>query len=374
MPERKFTDFDAAQEAARKPKGLLIGITGPQFSGKSYSAGRLATGAQRVVGGQIYWVDTENDRALELAPYFKFRHVPFPQPKEPKEYEAVVRYCLAKPDCGVIVLDQCTHEHVALLDMRDEFLERKAGDDWQKREKLSAASLVLPKAQRKRFEELVAYGAIRADGQKVPMILLYRAVDKSVPGKSKAQGGDGNWVHKGWQAETTSTLPYFMTARFLLPPGSDGHPNLNPDTEWEKLSIRNPQQFRDWFKPGFQLDEATGEKLARWAMGQTTGPVNVTGDLKPPAEANGVNERLFDRGKALLEEIDALLKRHLTPEERRGKRLFETLELAFATRSWSQVSKLPAADLAVGLAALRRNFEGLADMMEPEPERIPGED
>jgi len=350
---RSFSDYDAVQEAARKPKGLLIGITGPQFSGKSYSAGRLAVGIQRVVGGQIYWVDTENDRALELAPYFKFRHVPFTQPKAPKEYEDVVRYCLAKPDCGVIVLDQCTHEHIALLDMRDEYLDRKAGDDWEKRERYNAAALILPKAQRKRFEELVAYGAVRADGTKVPMVLLYRATDKSVPGKSKKEGGDGNWVHKGWQAETTSTLPYYMTARFLLPPGSDGRPNLKPDTEWEKLAIRNPQQFRDWFQPGFQLNEDIGERLAKWAAGGTVPATTAASPSK-------------------LDEILAVLRKHFDPEDKNGKA--RALELAFGTPRWKGgVDQMDEQALAVGLEALRRNLEAPQRMREPgeDPEELP---
>lgn len=351
---RKFEDFDAVQQAAKKPKGLLIGLTGPQFSGKSYSAGELATGIQRVVGGQIYWVDTENDRALELAPYFKFRHVPFPRPASPQQYEEVVRYCLSKPDCGVIILDQCTHEHLALLDMRDAYLDKKAGDNWDARQKYNAAALVLPKAQRKRFEELVAYGAIRADGTKVPMILLYRATDKSVPGKGKSEGGDGNWVHKGWQAETTSTLPYYMTARFLLPPGSDGKPNLKPDTEWEKLAIRNPQQFRDWFQEGFQLNRDIGERLARWAMGDPVKPA----DDKPPRES------------VVREEILAVLRAHFKPEQKNDRA--HALELAFGTPRWSSIEKMGERDLAAGLEALRRNLEAPQRMREPGEEDFDG--
>jgi hypothetical protein len=361
---RKFEDFDAVQQAAKKPKGLLIGLTGPQFSGKSYSAGELATGIQRVVGGRIYWVDTENDRALELVPYFKdsegrsFRHVPFPQPESPKQYEDVVRYCLSKPDCGVIILDQCTHEHLALLDMRDAYLDRKAGDNWDARQKYNAAALVLPKAQRKRFEELVAYGAMRADGTKVPMILLYRATDKSVPGKGKSEGGDGNWVHKGWQAETTSTLPYYMTARFLLPPGSDGKPNLKPDTEWEKLAIRNPQQFRDWFQEGFQLNREIGERLARWAMGEAPAAAERPASGSPAQTA----------GK--LDEIVALLRDHFGDDQ---KAKAEALLHSFGTSRWKGgIAAMDDPALLKGLAALKMNLDPAAHMVEREPGFDPG--
>jgi hypothetical protein len=89
---------------------------------------------------------------------------------------------------------------------------------------------------------------------------LYRADDKSKP------GAGGKAIHVGWQAETTSKLPYEMTIRFLLEPGADGRPSLNPDTEFERMSVKLPEMFRGWFKPGLQLDEDLGEKLARWSV------------------------------------------------------------------------------------------------------------
>lgn len=373
-PERRFEAYDPAT-GPLKEMPLLVGITGPSGSGKSYSAGELATGMLTVYGGRIYWIDTENDRALELHKRyggpFDFHHVPFPQPKSPAEYDTIFRYCLDQPDCGVIIIDNLTHEHVALLDMMEDYMERKgAGDDWQKRDRLLFASMVIPKAQRKRLNERIAFGSIRKDGQKVPVILLYRAQDKTKPGKSKQDGGDGKPIHKGWQAETSSDLPFYMTARFLLPPGSDGHPNTNPDTEWERLAIKNPQQFRDWFKPGFQLNREIGARLARWAKGgrQAAQGSAPGADRQPrgqPERAAGAP----DESQAVLEQVAELLGRHCkTKEQRQG-----ALEAAFGGFTKAFLTALPVDQLAVGLAALRQQLEGLAALRDAgPPEREPG--
>ena len=50
-------------------------------------------------------------------------------------------------------------------------------------------------------------------------------------------------------------------------PGSDGHPNLTPETDSEKMSVKLPEQFRGWFKPGLQLNEELGERLAGFQPG-----------------------------------------------------------------------------------------------------------
>lgn len=354
---RKFEDYPAA--GSHKPHPLLVGITGPSFSGKSFSAGRLALGMLRVTGGAAYWIDTENDRALELdgpLDFSRVRHVPFPRPESPAEYLGALEHCLAKLDCGVIIFDQMSHEHVAVLQMMEDFLEKRAGDDFDKRERLLFAAMVKPKAERKRLNERLVYGAIRKDGRKVPIILLYRAQDKTKPGKSKREGGDGKPVHKGWQAETTSDLPYYMTVRFLLPPASDGHPNLTPDTEWEKLEIKNPGHFREWFKPGFQLTEEIGEKLARWAMGGGTAAAPIPeGDDDDPAE----------RVRLLGELRAALAQAH--PADAKARQA--ALRAAVGTHLKAEVEVLPLAKLRAGLASLVATApEAAIDPTDPLPE------
>ncbi len=67
--------------------------------------------------------------------------------------------------------------------------------------------------------------------------------------------------------ETTSTLHYEMTQRFLLTPGCDGVPKFFPDNEAERLMVKNPAQFRDFYGEGQRLDEELGQRLAEWAAG-----------------------------------------------------------------------------------------------------------
>ena len=67
-PARTFTD----KEAKRMHVPLLIGLVGSSGSGKTFSALRIATGIQKVTGGDIYYIDTESRRALHYADAFKF--------------------------------------------------------------------------------------------------------------------------------------------------------------------------------------------------------------------------------------------------------------------------------------------------------------
>lgn len=97
---RTFEDKPAARE--RVP--LLIGLMGPSGGGKTYSALRLATGIQRVSGGEIFVVDTEARRALHYADRFRFRHLAFAPPFGSLDYLAAIEHC-AKKGAGVVIVD-----------------------------------------------------------------------------------------------------------------------------------------------------------------------------------------------------------------------------------------------------------------------------
>jgi hypothetical protein len=275
---RKFEAVDAA--TVREPKPLLIGITSPSFGGKTYSALRLAAGLQRVLKGKTKLVDTEAGRSLQYQDLFPFQYVKFAPPHSPEAYEQALDFCVADNETTVVIFDSMTHEHSGdggVLDQIDDYLQRKGGDDFDKRERYKWAAQIEPKRQRKSLNT-----KIEQLGGRVVFIFCYRADDKIKPAPKGSVNKEP--IHLGWTAETTSKLPYMMTVRFLLPPGSDGRPNLTPDTEFEKLSIKMPIQFRDWFKPGLQLNEDLGERLASWSIGQDTG---VPKDEPRPAARAG---------------------------------------------------------------------------------------
>jgi ABC-type dipeptide/oligopeptide/nickel transport system ATPase subunit len=264
VTKRTFEDKPAARE--RVP--LLLGLVGPSSSGKTFSALRLATGMQRVIGGEIFFIDTEARRGTHYADRFEFRHLDFQPPFGPLDYLAAIEHCLNR-GATILVIDSMTHEHSGpggVMDQSEQFLEKKCGDDWKGREKNLMLSLVRPKAQRKRLNAAIVQLGVNA-------IFCYRASDKIKPVAGKEP------LKLGWQPETTSPLHYEMTQRFLLTPGCDGVPALFPETDAEKRLVKNPAQFRDIFKPGEPLSEEVGQKLAEWAAGAAVKPQPSAEDL-----------------------------------------------------------------------------------------------
>ena len=269
---RSFED----KPAVRGHVPLIIGLTGPQSSGKTFSLLRLATGVQKVRGGEIFGIDTEAERMRHYADRFKFRHVDFKPPHGPLDYLAAINHCVER-GAKIIVVDSMSHEHSGeggILDRSEKFLDEKAGEDWKKRERMLMMSLIKPKSERKKLNRRIVQLA------DVTFLLAYRAEQKIKPRR-------GDEPEKlGWQPDSTSPLPYDMTVRFLLTPGSDGKPDFNPEEAAAKLAIKNPAQFRDWFKPGLQLSEDVGERLARWAAGDGGVPATPS-----PPPAGGVESR-----------------------------------------------------------------------------------
>lgn len=285
----------------------MVGITAPSFGGKTFSALRLATGMQKVVGGKIYLLDTEKDRSLHYKDNFDFIQVPFEPPYNPESYANGIEYCLNE-GAKVLIVDQMTYEHSGeggVLDMIEEFLESKAeklkaqGRDYENMEAYKWTAQIKPKRERKSLNNM-----IRGVGAQMIMIFLFRANDKTKPG-----GRGEKPVHVGWQAETTSDLPYDMTVRFLLPPGSDGKPNLNPDTEFEKMSIKMPSAFREWFKPDLQLNEELGERLAKWSIEGSAPQASEAPKAETPAPhpaPKPAAKTIAERTKAAIDALEKL--------------------------------------------------------------------
>lgn len=251
---RTFDDKPAVRE--RVP--LLLGITGYTSSGKTFSSFRIATGMQKIIGGEIFCIDTESKRALQLADRFKFRHVDLCAPFSPLDYLAALEHCKNK-GASIVIIDSMTHEHSSeggYLDQADKFLERTCGDDEGKRKRMTALSWKAPSAQRKKLNDWIIHSGINA-------IFCYRAKEKM---------NFKSFENEGWQPETTSALIYEMTARFLLTPGSDGKPTFNPEHALEKMLTKNPEFFKGWFQNGMQLNEDLGQKMAEWAQGKAEKP------------------------------------------------------------------------------------------------------
>lgn len=268
---RTFT----AKPAAREPIPLMVGIVGPSSSGKTYSALRLATGIQRVCGGDIHLIDSENKRALAYSEMFSFKHVVFEPPFGSLDYMAALEQSVAA-GARTIIVDSASHEHEStggLIDAHEAELDRMAGDDWKKRERVAMLAWQKPKAARRKLLQ----GITRLNAN---VILLFRAKTTSKPIKNKE--GKTEIVPMGFMPIAGDEFVYEMALSCLLLPGSDGVPTWNPENPGERMAVKLPIQFRSLIRPGEPLSEELGERLAQWAAGP---PRDLPADIAAALES-----------------------------------------------------------------------------------------
>jgi hypothetical protein len=277
---RSFSD----SPAERKSTPLLVGLFSPTGAGKTFSALRLATGIQRVVGGEIFGGDSESNRMLHYAPKagedvnpargkFKFRHIPFSAPFSPDDYLDLVNYCVDK-GAKTIIIDSTSHEHEGaggVLEWHARETERLA-KLWRVNEsKAQMSAWQAPKeARRKLINRILQVNA--------NFIFCFRAKEKLkiVPGKDP--------IEMGFMPIGGEELFFEMTVSCLLLPTNKGVPYWDSDRPGERVMTKLPIQFEQLFGQPKQLDEDTGEALARWAAGQDR-PVTPPYDLEAALKA-----------------------------------------------------------------------------------------
>jgi hypothetical protein len=253
--------------AVRARVPLIVGLAGASGSGKTKSALRLAVGMQQVFGGDINVVDTESRRALHYADEFRFIHTPFEPPYGPADYSDVLAH-VRKLKPGVVVIDQLSYEHDGLggvLEMHEAELDRMAGSDWQKRERVKMAAWIKPKADRRRLvNEIVQIGAEFA------IIMCFRAKETAKP----VRDAQGRTVieDQGFMPIAASEFLFEATASCVLYPGSNGVPTWQTEFKGERLFMKLPGQFSSILAPGKQLSEEMGRQLAEWARGGGSKP------------------------------------------------------------------------------------------------------
>lgn len=246
--------FKKAVRSGDEP--MIIGLSGPSWSGKTMSAMRLAAG---ISGDKPFCViDTESGRARLYADRFRFDHVTLEPPFRPYRYqeliEAAVRY-----GYPVVVIDQMSAEHEdegGLIDWKEEEVDRMAGKDadWKRRDKCAMAGWIKPKSAHKKLERcmqrapIVIIMTLRAE-QKVEMV-IEDGKTKIVP--KKTMSGFEEWIpvcEKG--------IPYILTASFMLLPDNKGVPH----------AIKILDDHAPLFPPGKQITEETGKAIAAWIGG-----------------------------------------------------------------------------------------------------------
>lgn len=269
MSESKRTFEDKPATLEKVP--LLVGIVGPSNSGKTYSALRLATGIQRVIGGDIGFIDTEARRSLHYSSKFKFRHTPFGAPFSPLDYLAAVEHFVVKKGVKTIIVDSMSHEHEGpggVLEEHDEETTRLAALWKCSRDTAQMSAWAQPKAKRRRFINTLLQMDINA-------IFCFRAKEKIKPVKG------GKPQELGFMPIAGEEFVYEMTANCLLYPGSAGVPTWKSDEVGERLIIKRPEQFTGILKDRSALSEDMGEAMAKWAMGGSIPEAEKTPEPQP---------------------------------------------------------------------------------------------
>ncbi len=273
------------EKAVRRSVPLLIGLMGPSGGGKTYSALRIASGIQKVSPGQIIGIDTESDRMLHYADDFSFNHISFGEPFGAIDYLDVLKQAKdAKP--SVIIIDSMSHEHEGLgglLDLHDKELDRLAGDDYAKRQRMGMLAWQKPKANRRKLIN----GLLQMNSN---FIFCFRAKNSSRPVKKNGKTEIENF---GFVPVAGDEFVFEMTINMLLLPHADGHPTWQSENKGESMMMKLPEQFKGIFSNDVQLNEDIGEKLAKWAKGDSK-PAKKSAPQKPPAELGTLQKYLAD--------------------------------------------------------------------------------
>jgi hypothetical protein len=249
---RTFIDAPGTRDGGSP---LFIGLSGPSGGGKTYSALRLATGIQRVVGGEIFGIDTEADRMNHYSDKFKFRHVPFGAPFSPLDYLDCIEHCIAR-GAKTVIIDSMSHEHAGtggVLEEHDEEAERLSKLWRTTYEKASTAAWAKPKAKRAKLINRI----LQIKGN---FIFCFRA-------KEKVKLGGGDVKPLGFMPIAGDEYVYEMTCNALLLPNAGGVPTWNPIEIGEKQMVKLPSQFKEYFKGERPFDEDAGQFMAEWAGG-----------------------------------------------------------------------------------------------------------
>lgn len=255
LPIRDFT----ASDAKREKVPLLVGLMGPSGGGKTFTALRLATGIQSVVGGDIYFIDTESRRALHYADRFKFKHVPFTAPFGSLDYLAALQWAVGQ-GAGVVIVDSMSHEHEGpggMIDLQDQILNRMAGDNYGKRQAMQMLAWAEPKAKRR----ALINGILQLNCN---FIFCFRAKNTSKPVK---RDGKNVVEAQGFMPIAGEEFVFEQTLNALLLPGAGGVPTWHSEQVGERTMIKLPEQFAGLAQRNAPLDEKVGVRLAKWASG-----------------------------------------------------------------------------------------------------------
>jgi hypothetical protein len=248
------------RRAKRENVSMLIGLMGGSGSGKTFSALRLATG---ICGDEPFaMIDTEAGRAKHYADQFRFDHGDLTPPFRPERYVEAIQ-AADKEGYRAIVVDSMSHVWAGeggVLDWHEQELDRMAGHDFGKRERMKMAAWIKPKTSHKAMVQKLLQ--VRAH-----LILCFRAEEKvemtkDSQGKTQIVQKQSPIGKDGWLPICDKQLPFELTASFLMLATQPGIP----------VPIKLQEQHRTFFPDNQPVSEDAGKRLGEWANGGAPAP------------------------------------------------------------------------------------------------------
>lgn len=269
-------------ESFTERAGLFVSLTGSTNSGKTFSALRLARG---IAGpsGKIAVLDTEGGRTLHLKDHFKFDVSIMDPPFRPARFAEIAKEA-EDGGYGCLVIDSFSMQWVGIggvLDWQAQELQRMAGDDARKQERVKMASWIKPKSDHK----AMVYSLLQ---RRMPIVFAIRGEESIKPSES------GGKPEKIFKSICNSQFPFEVTVSFRLDSGRKGYVDLSDPKAW-KMEGAHAGIFHD----GDRISEDHGRALAEWARGE----LRVSGS---PAMAENIANLISEGHAAAARGLDAL--------------------------------------------------------------------
>jgi hypothetical protein len=202
--------------------------------------------------GKIAVLDTEGGRTLHLKQEFGFDANLMDPPFRPHRFAEAAKDA-EEAGYDALVIDSFSMEWVGIggvLDWQAAELQRMAGDDWKKQERVKMASWIKPKTAHK----AMVYSLLQ---RRIPIIFSIRGEETVKPGE-----GPGEKPTKIFKSITNKDFPFEVTVSFRLESERKGYIDLSDPKSW-KMEGAHAAIFKD----GDRISEEHGAALAAWARG-----------------------------------------------------------------------------------------------------------
>lgn len=296
------------------PMKVAFGIAGASGTGKTYGGLRVARGMAREATGdkraRFALADTENKRGLHYrADFPDMLHFDFSAKTEsgdligfPVERWREVIDAAEQASIPVLMFDSFSHSWEGVggvLARQSEILDRMAGQDDKKRERLGQLAWAQVKPDYRRLVEHM----IRTP---VHLIVCHRAkkVLQDPRTQKNARATKLRRDDVPWDVAGDGDLIFEMTAQVVLDPKAPGCP---------VFPIKAPDALRPYFDPDRPMDEELGRQLIRWANGDEDAQRNKRA-LDGAREAARQGRAAFLAHWKTLAEADQVRVRSITEE------------------------------------------------------------